>query len=158
MILLVVGAHFLWPKMFSSRSKQVVEATQTKFSKPIPYPSDLTEVQQREGIKQLFEMIRQANLQKKIDLFMSCYATDLRDRNGKRMETIETWNRFDYLDLSYNLKRQAITGDAAQVRVEWWLKVSQKGGGPSQESRSVFDVTLKKEDGRWKIGEIKPIG
>lgn len=157
MILLVLGANFLWPNMFSPRSKHVIDAPQTKSSEPMPYPSALTEVQERERIKQLFEMIRQANLQKKIDLFMSCYTTDLRDRNGKRMETMETWNHFDYLDLSYNLERQAITGHTAQVRVEWWIKVSQKSGGPSQERRSVFDVTLKKEDGRWKIGEIKPI-
>jgi ketosteroid isomerase-like protein len=30
-----------------------------------------------------------------------------------------------------------------------------KSGGQPQESKTMLDVVFKKEDGNWKIGEIK---
>jgi ketosteroid isomerase-like protein len=54
------------------------------------------------------------------------------------------------------LKRQTVTGDSADVRLEWLAKTSQKSSGKMQDGRTVLDVTLKREDGHWKIAEIKP--
>ena len=109
------------------------------------------------GIRSLFENIREANLRKNMDLFMSCYALDYEDRNGKRLETLQTWKHFDYLDLSYELKNQKISAHTANVRVEWRIKISQRSRGKTQESKAVLDVLLKKEDGYWKIKETNPV-
>jgi hypothetical protein len=117
----------------------------------------LPEVREDEKIKSLFGTIRQANLEKKIELFMSCYAADFKDRNEKRFSTLETWDNFDYLDLSYDIKRLMVTGQAAQVRVEWRINISPKNGRPPQKTVSLLDVALQKEGGHWKIGEIKPV-
>jgi ketosteroid isomerase-like protein len=116
----------------------------------------MPEVREDEKIKSLFGKIRQANLEKRIDLFMSCYSADFKDRNGKRLETLETWNNFDYLDLSYELKELTVTTQTARVRVEWRINISPKNEGTPQKTTSLLEVTLKKEDGHWKIGEIKP--
>ena len=35
-------------------------------------------------------------------------------------------------------------------------QTSQKGGGQYQENKSVLDVAFKKENGKWKIKEVKP--
>jgi len=151
MILIAAGAYFLWPKTFNLQFKNSPGVPRAESSVG-------SEAGESEKIKHLFETIRQANLQKRIDLFMSCYASDLKDRNGKRQATLEIWDHYDYLDLSYDFKRQAITRKGAQVRVEWWIKIAGKNGGSPQESKSAFDVTLKKEDDHWKIREIKPVG
>jgi ketosteroid isomerase-like protein len=55
------------------------------------------------------------------------------------------------------LKRQTITGDTANVRLEWLVRTSQKMSGQLQNGRTVLDVTLKREDGLWKIINIKPV-
>ncbi|MEW6376075.1 MAG: hypothetical protein AB1502_09855 [Thermodesulfobacteriota bacterium] len=157
-ILMGAGVYFLrqWHSQ-SSRpiAKEIVASPSTP--SPPQSPGTVIEGQEVEKIKSLFENIRQANLQKNIDLFMSCFSRDFNGREGKRLDTIETWKHFNYLDLSYDLKKQTISGNTANVRLEWLVRVSQKVGGQQQDSRIVLDATLKREDGRWKIKEIKPI-
>ena len=109
-------------------------------------------------IKDLLENIRRANLQKDIDLFVSCYAADFKDRDGKKKATLSFWRKFDYLELSYDLKRASISGDTARVKIEWVMKISSKAGGPPQESKTFLDAVLKKEEGSWKIMEVKQAG
>ena len=109
-------------------------------------------------IKDLLENIRQANLRKDIDLFVSCYATDFKDRDGKKKATLSFWKKFDYLELSYDLKSASIAGDTARIKIEWVMKISSKGSGNPQESKTFFDALLKKQEGSWKIQEVKQAG
>jgi ketosteroid isomerase-like protein len=118
-------------------------------------PSSFAKTHEIEKIKSLLEDIKQANLRKDIHLFMSCYSLDFKDRNGKKLATIESWKAFDYLDLSYDLKRQTISEDTADIRVEWVIDISEKMGGPPQKSKAILDVLLTREQGQWKIREIK---
>ncbi len=129
---------------------------------PLPFPdaskTPSIEIREIQNIKTLLENIRQANLQKDIDLFISCYAADFKDREGKRRATLAYWKRFDYVDLSYDLKNSSISGDTAKIKVEWVIKVSQKTGKQPQKSKTNLDVKLKKEEGGWKIEEVKQAG
>ena len=115
-------------------------------------------MQEVEEIKNLLENIRQGNLKNNIDLFMSCYAPVFKDREGKKRETLETWENFNYLNLSYDLKSHSISGNIAHARIAWQIKFSPKTGGPTQESQTVLDVTFKRGDAGWKITEVKPSG
>jgi len=117
-------------------------------------PSEAWEV---EKIKELLEKIRRANLRKDIDLFMSCYSTDFKDRDARERTTLKYWDNFNYLDLSYDIKSHSISGDAAKARVEWSIRIAPRIGGKGQESKTLLDVVLKKEDNDWKIKEVIPI-
>ena len=139
----------------STNDTSTVVESQEKEKKQPAQSSPTNESGEIEGIKDLLEKIRQANLQKNIDLFMSCYATDFKDREGKERATLESWGKFNYLDLSYDLKKHSISVDTAKARVEWLMRISPKIGGQPQESNTVLDVTLKREDGGWKIKETK---
>ena len=142
----------------SSISKEVTSAVPASPSLPDTSKMFLPEMQEIENIKALLENIRQANLQKNIDLFISCYATDFKDREGKKKATLAYWKKFDYLDLSYDLKNPSISGDTAKARVEWLIKISPSSVRQPQESKTILDVTLKKEEGGWKIKEVKQGG
>jgi ketosteroid isomerase-like protein/RNA polymerase subunit RPABC4/transcription elongation factor Spt4 len=120
-----------------------------------PSPSETWEV---EKIKELLEKIRRANFRKDIDLLMSCYSTDFKDREKRERETLKSWENFSYLGLSYDLKDHTISGNTAKIRVEWSMKISPRFGGQSQESKTLLDVVLKKEDNDWKIEEVIPVG
>jgi len=117
-------------------------------------PSEAWEV---EKIKELLEKIRRANLRKDIDLFMSCYSTDFKDRDARERTTLKYWDNFNYLDLSYDIKSHSISGDAAKARVEWSLRIAPRIGGKAQENKTLLDVVLKKEDNDWRIKEVIPI-
>jgi ketosteroid isomerase-like protein len=150
-LLIVVGRSMTKRTVESSPSLPIVTMSTT--------PVDVrVEDQEIERIKDLLENIRQANLREDIELFMSCYAEDFTDREGKKQSTLESWKDSDYLDLSYKLKNQAISGDTASVEVEWIIKILQEVSGKSQEGRIVIDALLKKGSNGWKIKEIRTAG
>jgi ketosteroid isomerase-like protein len=126
-------------------------------SPPIASKTSLSDEKEIENIKNLFENIRQANLQKNIDLFLSCYSMAFKDREGKKKETIKNFENFNYINLSYNMKKHSISGDTAVVRIEWLIQFSPKAGGQTQKSKILLDVNLNKESGGWKIKNIKTI-
>ena len=157
-ILMVAAGYFLWPQRQQSDMpipKKETASTSTSPSMKSPPVAPIDQEVQKIG--SLFENIRQANLQKDIDLFVSCFSRDFDGMEGKRRETLKMWENYNYLNLSYHLKKQKVSGDTAKVTLEWLVRTSQKTGGQLQDGRSVLDVTLKREEGLWKIKEIKSL-
>ncbi len=179
LILVVAGGYLLWslytrviakkpgpespPPKASSETSQIATPTIQPPSNPAPsgpappVQPPATESQEIEEIRRLLEMIRKANLEKNIDLFMSCYASDFRDREGKKKDVLSTWKDFTYQDLSFDLKKESMSEGTAQAKVEWLSRISSTKGGKSQESKTLLDVSFKKEEQRWKIKETKVI-
>jgi hypothetical protein len=175
LILVIAGGYLLWsfyshviakkPKAASSLSKTSGEPVKTEAltpgpavasSDPLPsVQSPPAESQEIEEIKSLLETIRKANLEKDIDLFMSCYGPEFKGREGKRKDVLETWKNFNYLDLSFNLTKESVAGATAQARVEWVSKTSSTKRGTPQESRSLLDVSFQKEENKWRIKATK---
>ncbi len=157
-LLIIAGGYLLWqrhPQSDRPISKEVITSPSPPPSSPDPQTA--VENKEAEKIGSLFENIRQANLQKNIDLFMSCFSRDFNGTEGKRKDTLKMWEHFNYRDLSYELKKQTISGDTADVRLEWLVRTSEKAGGKLHDGRTVLDVTLKREEDHWKIKEIKPV-
>lgn len=124
-------------------------------SSPIPPSAEaVSETGEIEKIRNLLENIRRANLAKDITLFISCYAKDFQDREGKKKAALQSWERFNFLDLTYHLEARSMSADTVRARVEWLTRFAPKSGGPSQESKTTLDVVFKKEGGDWKIAEI----
>ena len=140
----------------STNDTPILAEPQEGEKKPPVQSSPVNEPQEIEEIKSLLEKIRQANLQKNIELFMSCYSTDFKERESKRKATLETWENFNYLDLSYTLEDYSKSGLTAQGKVEWLIKFYLKEGSNTKENKSTLNVKFKKEDGSWKIKETKP--
>jgi ketosteroid isomerase-like protein len=156
--LVIAGSYLVWPRP-SPDSAPISKEMAVRPSLPPspPKPNTAAEGSEAEKIRSLFENIKQANLKKNIDLFMSCYSRDFNDREGKRLDALETWGFFNYLDLSYHLRKQTISGDTAHVTLEWLIRIVKKTGGKQEERKTLLDTTLKKEDGHWKIKEIKTV-
>lgn len=158
-VLMLTAGYFFWPYP-SGSSGPATKPIVTML--PGPLPSEKSTVPSRkdpavENIRSVFENIRQANLRKDIELFMSCFSGDFNGAERKRKNTLKMWENYSYLDLSYDLKKQTITGDSADIRLEWLAKTSQKADGAIQDGKTVLDVKLRREDGRWKIIGIKPV-
>ena len=162
-VLVAVVGYLVWPsssymikELFPSRGVMTKDLPTRTLQASFPTTSPAPAQEEIAKIRSLFETIKQANLTKDIDLFISCYAADFKGRDEKKQSTLETWRNFDFVALSYDLQQPAISGNAATARIEWTMKISDSKGGPSEEDRTVLDVTLKKEKGDWKIKEVKP--
>jgi len=156
LLLIIAGGYLLWQQYPQSNRPISVEV---KPSLPpfLPDPQTVTENNEAEKIGSVFDTIRRANIQKNIDLFMSCFSRDFPGAERKRKDTLKMWETFNYHDLSYDLKKQMISGDKADVRLEWVIRTSERVGGKPHNGKTVLDVTLKREAGRWKIKAIKPV-
>jgi rRNA maturation endonuclease Nob1 len=127
----------------------------------VPKASDATtkpsgETPEVGSLRTLLENVRQSNLKKDIDLFVSCYASDFENMEERKRATAAYWDKFNYLDLSYDVRSLSISDETAKARVEWLIKTSSKDGEKPQQNKSVLDVVFKKEEGKWKIKEVKP--
>ena len=158
-ILMAVAGYLLWPQR--PQPNQPIPKNETvalPSTSPLPNPRPAASIEREvEKIGSLFENIRQANLEKDIDLFMSCFSREFTGTDVKRQDTLRMWENYNYLNLSYHLKKQTVTGDTANVTLEWLVRTSKRTGGQPQDGRTVLDVTLKREDGLWKIKQIKPL-
>ena len=158
LILMVAAGYLFWLQRPQPNKPAMKETVPSLSASPSPNrPPGAAEDRGVEKIGSLFENIRRANLKKDIDLFMACFSRDFRDMEGKRRETLRMWENYNYLDLSYRLKKQTVSGDKADVTLEWVVRTSQRTSGQQQDGRTVLDVTLKREEGAWKIKEIKPL-
>jgi len=172
LILIVAVGYLLWsiyslispkqPKPDLPASKEYLSIIPPKDPASVSTPSPSSQTSYSpigviEDIKNLLETIRQANLQKDIDLFMSCYSSDFKDRESKKKSTLRNWKSFHYLDLSYNLKKYSLSEDKASIRVEWTIRFSSKLDRQLQETKTILDAILIKEESGWKIKEILPI-
>jgi hypothetical protein len=157
-ILMATAGTLLWPQRTQPNKPIPKETVASLSTSPSPnHPLAASKDQEIEKIDSLFENIRQANLEKDIDLFISCFSRDFTGMEGKRHDTLRMWENYNYLNLSYHLKKQTVSGDTANVILEWLVRTSQRAGGQLQDGRTVLDVTLKREDGLWKIKEVKPL-
>jgi uncharacterized protein YbaR (Trm112 family) len=132
------------------------EAAPAPSSLPDTSKTPSPEAQEIGSIKTLLENVRQSNLKKDMDLFVSCYASDFENMEGRKRATIAYWEKFNYLDLSYDLRDLSVSVETAKAKVEWLIKTSSRSGGQSQQNKSILEVSFKKEEGRWKIKEVKP--
>jgi len=165
LLLIIAGGYLLW-QQHPHQSNRPISKEVTPSPSPSPSPSPppsppdpqtVTENKEVEKIGSVFEDIRRANFQKDIDVFMSCFSRDFNGAERKRKDTLKMWETYNYHDLSYDLKKQTISGDTADVRLEWVVRTSERVGGKPHNGRTVLDVTLKREDGHWKIKKIKPV-
>jgi hypothetical protein len=155
-LVIAAGAYLTTrgPEPSASTSRDSIVLSPAVSSSPVN-PSLQGVEQEIEGIKTLLDNIRKANLQENIDLFMSCYALDFKDREEKKRSTVENWKNINYMDLSYTVKNHTVSGDTASIKVEWVIKISQDKHGQPQENKTVIDASLKKEDGNWRIKETR---
>jgi ketosteroid isomerase-like protein len=165
-IICIAIGYFLWSTYSHIVVKKpdplITPPSNEKASSPVsasltisPSDGSTTEAEEIGKIKDLLENIRKANLSKDIDLFISSYSRDFKDREGKKRATLESWENFNFLDLTFDLRTPSVSGHIARARIEWLARFSPKSGGQSQESKTILDVVFKKEEGGWKIGEIK---
>lgn len=155
LLIWLIAISFVIFNWQSARTKHHTQTTSEPLSSMVDRQT-VTENEEAKKIRSVFEDFRRANLQKNIDLFMSCFSGDFDGTEQKRKDTLKMWEMLTYYDLSYDLKKQEIVGDAADVRLEWVSKTSERASGKFRNDRTLLDVTLKRERDAYKIKEIKP--
>jgi hypothetical protein len=88
---------------------------------------------------------------------MSCYTSDYEGLEERRRAALQSWEKYNYLDLDYVLKVDSVSINTAKARVEWQIRSIPIAGGQVEEGKSALNVIFQKERDKWKIREVTPV-
>jgi hypothetical protein len=107
-------------------------------------------------LEAVLSTLRNAQLQKNINSFMSVYSASLPTYDLKRQETLKYWGGYDFANLVFTVdKVQAIDADHALASVIWYLDVRNRETKELSSATQRFQVQFVKEKGNWRISNIK---
>lgn len=111
----------------------------------------------QEEFAQVIATLKQANLTKNIDLFLSCYSPEFKSLKEKKSATLASWEQYDYRTLDYTLRDQRLSDSGASAVVEWSMNAYSRRTGESLSTKMAFRVVMRKENNLFKIVALEKI-
>ncbi len=133
----------------SGRATGKGQNKEERIAKPAPSP--------QEEFEQVIATLKQANLTKNIDLFLSCYSPEFKSLKEKKSATLASWEQYDYRTLDYALRDQRLSESGASAVVEWSMNAYSRRTGDSLSTKMAFRVVMRKENGLFKIVALEKI-
>jgi hypothetical protein len=125
---------------------QVTPTQQSIKSIPIPEWEEIT------GI---LKQIRQAQLNKDINLFLNAYSPSFPNKDKKKETILKTWHQHDFLDMHFQVVNiQKLNANTIIARVAWDITIVDVRS--KKKSTLLKDYTIHFSDvsGRWLIQEL----
>ncbi len=121
----------------------------TKNSPSLPAPSS------EDNIKKVFETIKQANLTKDINLFISCYSPSFSNLAEKKDKTLQNWKDMDITGLTYTVRDLIVQQNTTEVTIDWQITTRAADSGQTETFNTTNNVVLQKEGDQWKIVDLR---
>lgn len=112
----------------------------------------------RESIEVVFDIIRQANIRKNINLYASCFSPAFPSIEERKNKMLNNWKQYDFNKISFMLTEVVIDKDRADVTVDWLIDASSTRSGKKQKVSAKSEVQLRNENGVWRIALLKKEG
>lgn len=123
-----------------------------------PAEAPVPEAGLQEQLATLLNNLRQAQVDKDINRFMSCYATTFPGRDRKAEDTQKAWQDFDFTAMFFSLEDlQADGPDRARARVVWDLQLRDRRTDEFLTATQTFRVEFVKEQGAWRIRSLEEL-
>ncbi len=107
-------------------------------------------------LEAVLSTLRNAQMQKNINAFMSVYSQTFPTYDLKRQETLKYWENYDFTNLVFTVdKVQAIDADHALASVIWYLDARNRETKELSSGTQRFQVKFVKEKGNWRIIDLK---
>ncbi len=109
-------------------------------------------------LQKVLGVLREAQLSKNIDQFMSVYASSFPNADQKRKDIQASWNNYDYTNLVFTVdKVQSIDANNALAWVTWYMDVKNRATQELSSASQAYQVRFVKEKGNWRISELKEV-
>jgi len=150
-LLLVVGLTFYW-----EGKKAVAYLAGSWSGKTQELPVTTAKDNLKPEVERLAERIRSAHLNKDINKWLSCYASSYPKLGQLENSILELWKNHDVKEVDYRISKVQRLGDRqASAVIVWSFQVYDQRTHDYQLLRQVYQVTLEKTNGEWKIKESK---
>jgi hypothetical protein len=167
-LMLLVTAYFFVPCKLALLSKVAVPDSKSLETSGqasgIIVPSQVTPTQQSintipipewEEITGILKQIRQAQLNKDINLFLNAYSPSFPNKDKKKETILKTWHQHDFLDMHFQVVNiQKLNANTIIARVAWDITIVDVRS--KKKSTLLKDYTIHFSDvsGRWLIQEL----
>ncbi|MGA8140626.1 MAG: hypothetical protein WB948_08055, partial [Desulfobaccales bacterium] len=106
----------------------------------------------QDQLEAVLATLRNAQLQKNIDRFMSVYSQTFPTYDLKRQDTLTYWQSYDFTNLVFTVdKVQATDPDHATASVIWYVDVRNRENREVSSATQKYQVQFVKEKGNWRI-------
>jgi len=127
-------------------SPQIPPTQQAIKSIPIP---------EWEEVTGLLEQIRNAQLKKDIGLFLEAYSPTFPDLDKKRESIKKTWEKYDYLDMHFNIENiQKPDAKTIIAKVVWDITLEDLQSKKKSTLVRDYTVYFSQVSGKWLIQEL----
>lgn len=122
-------------------------------AKALPEPPAIPE---GKDLIKVLNQIREAQLRKDIQLFLSAYSPDFPDLGKKRELTLNIWRRYDYIDLQFRVSDiQRPDGSSILGQVTWDIKARDHKTDEVRTLTKSYQVQFVRDlSGKWVIQKL----
>ena len=121
-----------------------------------PAPAPAPDLKQQ--LQSVLAAMRQAHLQKDIDLYLSCYSPTFPDLEKKRLETQAAWNNFDFLNAFFTIDDvKPLDENAVNATVTWSIDTRNRRTQELASSKQAYRVRFVREMGTWRIQALEEV-
>jgi hypothetical protein len=142
----VVAPEKSLPSSGTNVSPQVPSGQQA--IRPIPMP-------EWEAVTGLLEQVREAQLKKDIGLFLEAYSPTFPDLAQKKENILKTWEKYDYLDMHFNIENiQKTNANTIVAKVVWDITLTDVHSKKKSTLVRDYTVHFSQVSGKWLIQEL----
>lgn len=123
---------------------------------PNPPPGSVTDPS--EECFKLLHQIREAQLRKDIDLFLSAYSPHFPDMEKKKERTLKIWKTYDFREMQFHMDDLHQKDPLTYLgKVTWNVKFKNVDTQEISTSLKSYQVSFSQESGKWLIQSLEPI-
>lgn len=106
-------------------------------------------------VQGLLRQVQEAQLDKDINRLMRAYSPRFPDLDGKKARILQTWERYDYLDLRFTVENVAQPeGNSLKAKVVWDATLEDRRSRAKTYLVKKYTVSLVQESGKWLIQSL----
>lgn len=157
---LVLRELLFVPPEAGGKPNQLTESTSTArvvVAQPALAASPQTVTPEWDKVQEILRQVREAQLNKDINLLIAAYSPTFPDLEGKKARILKTWDRYNYLDLHFTVENfSQQKPDSIMARVAWVLTLEDRRSHDKTNLIKKYTVYFANESGKWLIQNLFP--
>jgi hypothetical protein len=130
---------------------------------PTPAPAPAPEAQVTGDLRMellgVLSTLREANLKKDINLYLSVYSPQFPNLEEKRKNMLKIWETYDYPSIVFTLDDiKPVDTNNLDTKATWYLDAKNRSTGATTSVKQTYQIRFTKEHGKWRIRSLEELG
>ncbi len=106
-------------------------------------------------VEEILRRVQEAQLNKDINQLLAAYSPSFPDLEDKKTRILQSWERYNYLDLRFILENVSQQNDhSIMAKVVWMLVLEDRQSQEKTNLIKKYTIFLANESGKWRIQNL----